>query len=190
MIAIQDVLLSDDIIKEEFVCNLSACKGACCWEGAYGAPVTPEEEKTILENMDHILPYLSLESRQRLEEHGAFAEYDNGRFRGTTLHDNGACTFMIFDDNGTAKCGIEKAHLAGDIDYKKPLSCHMYPIRVTKNPDAGFEAWNYDKWDICSAACSLGKSEQVPIYQFLKQSIIRAKGQYFFDELHEAAQNL
>jgi len=93
---------------------------------------------------------------------------------------------MVYDDNGSAKCGIEKTQQIGEIDFKKPLSCHLYPIRVTKQEPASFEAWNYDTWDICSAACHLGKKEQVPVYIFLKDAIIRYKGEEFYEELHQA----
>ena len=86
-------------------------------------------------------------------------------------------------------CGIEKAYNEGKIDFKKPLSCHLYPIRVNRNPELGFEAWNYDEWDICSAACSLGNELKVPIYKFLKEAIIRAKGEEFYDQLAEAAEH-
>jgi len=190
MIAIQDVLVSDDIVKKEFVCNLNACKGACCWKGDFGAPVSIQEQKTISKILPNLKPYLSLESNKLLEEKGAFAEYDNGRFTGTSLHDNGACIFMKFDKNGTAQCGIEEAYNKGDVKFKKPISCHLYPIRVTVNKEAGFEAWNYDTWDICSPACSNGEKLQVPLYVFLKNAIVKAKGEDFYNELAAAAEHL
>jgi len=190
MIIIQDVLISDEVVEKEFICNLSACKGACCWEGDYGAPVSPEEQSIILDNLDKIRPNLSLESHQLLDEKGSFAEYSESKFTGTTLHENGSCVFMTFDDNGIAKCGIEKTFEEGKIEYIKPLSCHMYPIRVTVNEPASFEAWNYDRWEICSPACNLGERESVPIYQFLKEAIIRYKGEDFFDELDHAVKYL
>lgn len=186
MIIIQDVLISDDVIEQEFICNLSACKGACCWEGDYGAPVTLEEESIILSNLDKIRPNLSLESNQLLDEKGCFDEYSESKFVGTTLHENGACAFMTFDDQGIAKCGIEKTFEDGDIDFKKPMSCHLYPIRVNVNEPASFEAWNYDLWEVCSPACELGKKESVPVYKFLKDAIIRYKGEDFYDELDKA----
>lgn len=186
MIIIQDVLISDDIIENEFICNLSACKGACCWEGDYGAPVTAEEQKVIESILDKIRPNLSIESNRLLDSEGCFVEYSEPGFIGTTLHDDGACVFMTWDQNGLAKCGIEKTFEDGDIDYKKPRSCHLYPIRITVNEPASFEAWNYDKWDICSAACALGKENSTPIYKFLKEAIIDYKGEGFYDELEHA----
>ncbi|MEM9544537.1 MAG: DUF3109 family protein [Bacteroidota bacterium] len=190
MIIIQDVLISEDVIEKEFICNLSACKGACCWEGDYGAPVTEKEQSIIESNLDKIRPNLSVESNQLLDEEGSFAEYSKDKFTGTALHPNGACVFMTFDDQGIAKCGIEKTYEEGKISYKKPMSCHLYPIRVTINEPATFEAWNYDQWDICSAACALGKKESVPIYQFLKEAIIRYKGEEFYEELDHAVKYL
>lgn len=186
MIIIQDVLISDDVIEQEFICNLTACKGACCWEGDYGAPVTEEEQSIILSILEKIRPNLSIESNALLDEKGCFQTYSESNFTGTTLHEDGSCVFMTFDENGIAKCGIEKTYESGEIDYKKPLSCHLYPIRVNKNEPASFEAWNYDLWEICSPACALGKKESVPVYQFLKQAIIRYKGEAFYEELEHA----
>ena len=100
---------------------------------------------------------------------------------------DGACVFMTYNELGIAKCGIEQAHLAGHIDFKKPISCHLYPVRVKKEPNSGFEALNYDQWDICSAACELGKKEQVPVYQFVKSALIRKYGEAFFEELEASA---
>jgi len=190
MLIIQDVLISDDVIEQEFICNLSACKGACCWEGDYGAPVSEEEEEIISASLEKIKPNLSIESRKLLEEKGAFDEFTEKQWRGTSLHPDGSCVFMTFDDDGKAKCGIEKTQQAGDIIYKKPLSCHLYPIRVMKQEPMSFEAWNYDTWNICSPACDLGKKESVPVYKFLKDAITRYKGEQFYDELDQAAQHL
>lgn len=192
MIVIQDVLVSDEIVNEEFICNLNACKGACCWEGDFGAPVTEKEMEIISDLYPHIVAELSEESVQHLIERGGFARYkdDDESFLGTNLLPNGACVYMTTDTNGYAKCGIEKAYEKGTIDFRKPASCHLYPIRVTKNEKAGFEAWNYDKWDICSAGCTLGKKEKVPLYQFLKNAIIQQKGEAFYEELDAAAEHI
>lgn len=186
MIIIQDVLISDDVVEQEFICNLSACKGACCWEGDYGAPVTKEEQATIESALDKIRPNLSLESNAFLDKKGCFAEYSETKFTGTALHEDGACVFMTFDEQGVAKCGIEKTYEQGGIDYKKPISCHLYPIRVKVNEPASFEAWNYDLWDICSPACELGKKESIPVFKFLKEAIVRYKGESFYEELEHA----
>ena len=107
MIAIQDVLISEDIVKEEFVCNLSACKGACCWKGDFGAPVTSQEISTIQNLLPLINQNLSLESQTLLSHSGAFAEYQEPNFTGTNLHPDGSCVFMIFDDNGVTSTLLE-----------------------------------------------------------------------------------
>ncbi len=180
MIIIQDVLISDDVVEQEFICNLSACKGACCWEGDYGAPVTPDEEAIILSILDKIRPNLSLESNKLLDEKGCFDTYSDSKFVGTTLHENGSCVFMTFDEQGIAKCGIEKTFEVGDIALKKPISCHLYPIRVNVGEPASFEAWNYDLWEVCSPACELGKKESVPVYEFLKEAVVRYKCEEFY----------
>lgn len=190
MIAIDDVLISDDIVKEDFVCNLSACKGACCWEGDYGAPVNDTEQEAIRKALPQIKKHLSLESIQLLSNGGPFVQYTEPGFTGTALHSDGSCVFMTFSSNGTAKCAIEKTSEENSIPNLKPISCHLYPIRVTSNPDAGFEAWNYDRWKICAAACTNGKSLKVKIYEFLKDAIIRAKGKSFYEQLSAAAEHL
>ncbi len=190
MLIVQDVLISDDVIEQEFICNLSACKGACCWQGDYGAPVTAVEEKTITDILDVIKPNLSIESQKLLQEKGAFDNFAEENWRGTQLHDDGSCVFMTFDEGGIAQCGIEKTQKTGAIDFPKPLSCHLYPIRLIKQEPASFEAWNYDSWDICSPACDLGKKESVPVYKFLKAAIIRYKGKQFYEELEQAAEHM
>ena len=190
MLIVQDVLISDDVIEQEFICNLSACKGACCWQGDYGAPVTAEEEETITGILDVIKPNLSLESQELLNKQGGFDNFTDQKWRGTKLHADGSCVFMTFDEAGSAQCGIEKTQRSGAIDFKKPLSCHLYPIRVNKQEPASFEAWNYDVWDICSPACDLGKKESVPVYKFLKEAIVRYKGVQFYEELEQAAEHM
>lgn len=190
MILVQDVLISDDIISENFICNLNACKGACCYEGDYGAPVTKEEEELMTQHKKVIAEYLPQESKDLLQSEGVSQYFEEPKFQGTTLHPDGACVFMYRNEIGMALCGIEKAYKDGNIPMNKPRSCHLYPIRVVQNPEVGFEAWNYDRWDICSAACDLGNKESVPIYVFLKDSIIAYKGEDFYEELDAAAQHM
>lgn len=187
MIIIQDKLISEDLVEEYFHCNLAACKGACCWEGDWGAPLDKEELKIVDNILDKIKPYLSEESRQLLEEKGPYTFFPEMEKEGTTLHEDGSCVFLTRDKNGIAQCGIEQAYNAGDISYRKPISCHLYPIRVKKNEEVGFEALNYDWWHICSPACELGKKMKIPLYQFAKEAIIRAYGHDFYAELDAAA---
>jgi len=191
MLIIQDKFVSIDVVKEHFLCNLNACKGACCWEGDSGAPLE-KEELTILDQIfEHVRPYLSTESIEKIEAEGGYKYYKYSSYEeyGTNLLENGACVYMIYDALGIAKCGIEQAYRDKKIDFYKPISCHLYPIRVTKEEELGFEALNYEEWDICSAACTLGKKEKLPVYRFLKNAIIRKYGEDFYDELDAAAQN-
>ena len=190
IVDIDGVLISEEIIQNNFVCDLNSCKGACCWEGDYGAPVEKNEEASILSNLENIKTYLSEKSINEIEVHGAFDDYDNNRKRGTRLHKDGSCVFLTTDEDGIAKCGIEKAYQDQKSTVNKPISCHLYPIRIVKDPHTQFESWYYDKWDICSAACKLGNKLNIPIYQFVKNAIIRYKGNDFYERLHDAAQHL
>ena len=187
MLIIKDILVSDDIIEEQFMCNLNACKGACCWEGDWGAPLEKEEMEILNEIYKIIKPYLSKEGRKIISEKGKYIYYEEPGEFGTTLLDNGACAYMTYDLNGIANCGIEKAYNEGLIDFKKPISCHLYPIRVNAEENLHFEALNYDRWDICAAACEKGKTYQMPVYRFVKDALVRKYGQEFYDELETAA---
>jgi len=185
MILIDDKIISDDVVEQQFVCNLNACKGACCWKGDYGAPLE-DEEKEILEKIyADIKPFLLPEGIAAIEEQGVFTYYKTEQEHGTPLIANGACAYMTKDENGVAQCGIEQAQKAGAIDFKKPISCHLYPIRIKKYE--GFEAVNYDKWDICSAACDLGKKLQMPAFRFVKDALVRKYGAAFYEALEGAA---
>jgi hypothetical protein len=188
MLLVQDKLISDDLVERHFICNLNACKGACCWEGDFGAPLDKEELPILDAIYENVKPFLSPAGIAAIEAQGKYAWFEEGKQWGTTLIDGGPCAYMSYDALGIAKCGIEQAHKAGKVDFKKPISCHLYPIRVEKNEELGFEALNYDEWDICSAACALGDQEQVPVYEFLKEPIIRKYGEAFYEELDSAGQ--
>lgn len=180
MIEIEGKLLSLDLFEKEFVCNLSACKGACCEEGDSGAPLTFEEVDTLEESLEIIRPYMTEEGREVVDSQGVFyMDHDNEPV--TSLVNGKECAFVTYDDNGITKCGVEEAYNDGKIDFKKPISCHLYPIRVAKLRK--YEAINYDKWSICSDACKLGEELNVKVYQFLKEPIIRRWGEKFFGEL-------
>lgn len=180
MIAIDDVLISDDIVEKNFICNLNACKGACCWEGDYGAPVTKSESEEIEKNLDLIKSYLPEESVKYLEKNSATKYYREPKLLATPLLRNKRCVYLTREENGMSMCAIEISYKDGVSPLNKPISCHLYPIRVIKNEEQGFEAWNYDKWDICKAACKLGNEHKVRIYEFLKDAIIRYKGKSFY----------
>ena len=190
MIAIDDVLLSDDIVKAKFVCNLDACQGACCWEGEWGAPLL-EEELAIIESVwDKVAPLLSEKHRKEVEKRGFgvyYGEEGEEKVLGTPLVKKGPCAYLIWDGKSTAKCAFEVAHAQGIIDWPKPISCHLYPIRV-RHLKNGTEASNYNKWNICAPACKNGKKLDVPLYKFLKNAIVRAKGEEFYAQLEACAQ--
>lgn len=187
MIIIQDKLISDDVIEEFFLCNLSACKGACCWEGDYGAPLEKEEMEVLSKIYPIIRSLLGSESIKEIDVNGPIAYFEELKGYGTSLLKNGACAFMLFDAGGVAKCGIEKAFELGLSGFRKPISCHLYPVRVVEYEDSGFIALNYDKWEICSSACEEGKKIQLPVYQFLRAALERKFGSDFYDELDAAA---
>lgn len=190
MLIIKGVLVSDEVVNEQFACQLSACKGACCWEGDYGAPLTDEELPVLERIYEQVKPFLSPEGIAVLESEGPYVYYEGNEDYGTPLVNNGPCAYMTYDDQGIAQCGIEQAYYAGATDFHKPISCHLYPIRISRNIQNSFEILNYDRWDICSAACSRGKEEQIQVYQFVKAALIRKYGQEFYDELDAAAEYL
>ncbi len=188
MIIVQDKLISDDIVSEHFLCDLNACKGACCWEGDLGAPLEKAELATLIRIYPEVKPFLTPEGQAVIEKEGAYLVLDeaDGDYA-TPLVNNGPCAYMTYDPNGIAQCGIEQAWKAGATDFRKPISCHLYPIRVNQQV-SGFEALNYERWHICSPACTLGKKEKLPVYQFLKEALIRKYGEDFYAELEAAAE--
>jgi hypothetical protein len=190
MLIIDSKVISPELFKEEFVCNLNACKGACCWEGDSGAPLETAE-LDVLENIyEKVKPFLRPEGIAAIEKQGVAVYVPEERGFGTTLIDNAACAYMTYEENGTAKCGIEKAHEAGAVDYPKPISCHLYPIRVEQLDNSSFEKLEYDRWDICSAACENGAKLNVPIYKFVKGPLIRKYGAEFYEQLEHMANHL
>ena len=185
MILIDDTLISEDLFSEEFVCNLAKCKGICCVEGDAGAPLDEDETKILDEIYPKIKPYLRPEGIQAIEEQGTYTLDFEGDLV-TPLVNNAECAYVIFDEKGYTKCAIEKAYEDGVIDWQKPISCHLYPIRITEY--SNFSAINYHEWDICSDACTLGKELGVKVYQFLKKPLIRKYGEEFYQTLSEAAE--
>ncbi len=187
MFIIGDKLVSASVVEEQFVCHLEECKGACCWEGDYGAPVD-EQEKAILDQIyDKVRPFLRPEGIAAIEEQGKYVYIEEANEYATTLINNRDCAYLTFNEQGIALCGIEQAYRAGAIDFYKPISCHLYPIRILKMEE--FEGLNYHEWEICSAACSKGKELRVPVYQFVKEAIVRRYGDDFYNELDAAAQH-
>ena len=186
MFQLGKTIVSEDILQKDFVCNLSACRGACCVDGDAGAPLTADETKILEQIYPKIKPFLRKEGIAAIEQAGTWvtgAEQDLE----TPLIDNKDCAYVIFDGK-TALCGIEQAYNQGIIDFKKPVSCHLYPIRVKDFTD--FAAVNYDKWDICDPACALGAELEVPVYKFVKESLIRRFGIDWYLELEKVAKDL
>lgn len=183
MIPIDNTIVSDEILDIMFCCNLAACSGACCIEGNSGAPLE-EEEISILEDIIEVVkPYLTPEGLEEIEVNGVF-DYDMTGNYCTPLIKEQNCAFIYFDKN-IAKCAIEKAYQAGEIDFIKPISCHLYPIRITKFKD--FEALNYHTWDICEPACTKGKQEKLRVFKFLKTPLIRNYGAAWYKKLEKEA---
>jgi Protein of unknown function (DUF3109) len=188
MIIVQDKLVSDDIVEEQFVCNLNACKGACCWEGDYGAPLEASELPILEDIYESIKPFLTPAGTAAIEAQGKHVWFEPAQEHTTPLIEGAACAYMTYDALGIAKCGIEMAWKAGATHFQKPISCHLYPIRLEKFEAFDSEALNYDRWEICSAACENGKALKVPVYVFLKDALIRKYGEAFYEELEGAAE--
>lgn len=180
MILIGETCISDDIADKFFVCNLEKCKGACCVEGDLGAPLEESELPVLEEIYEHVKPYLTKEGLDAIEKQGLYIEDWEGDYSTTTINDR-ECAYAFYDENKILKCGIEQAYLDGKIDFKKPISCHLYPIRITKYEQ--YHALNYDRWSICSDACTFGEQLGVEVYKFLKEPLIRAYGEEWYDEL-------
>ncbi len=184
MFQLGKTIVSEDIIEKDFVCNLSQCKGECCVSGEAGAPLNKEEVAILKDIYPKVKPFLRKEGIQAIEQQGTSVVSDFGELE-TTLVNDTECAYVIFDEKKTALCGIEEAYNKGVIDWKKPISCHLYPIRVKDYSE--FAAVNYHKWSICDDACSLGKELQVPVYIFVKEALIRKFGQNWYDELEKVA---
>ncbi len=184
MIAIDNTLISENLLEKKFVCDLAACKGACCVEGDAGAPLTEEETQILEDIFDQVKPYMRPEGIKAVEEQGHWEMDTDGDFV-TPLVEGKECAYVQFSENGTALCAIEQAHRDGKVDWKKPISCHLYPVRISKLKE--YDALNYHKWHICSPACACGEKLQVPVYKFAKAALIRAYGEDWFDKLEAAA---
>ena len=183
MIAIGDTIVSEHLLEKKFVCDLNACKGECCVAGDAGAPLDEDELRKLKEVFPAVKPYMQPEGIKAVEEYGVYVFDEDGDYV-TPLIDGKECAFTIFDDKGIAKCAIEQAFYDGKIDYKKPISCHLYPIRITKYKD--YDAVNYHKWEVCRAACRCGDKLNVPVYRFLKDPLIRKYGEEWYKQLEMA----
>lgn len=187
MILIQEVLIEEDVLSEHFACAIDACKGACCWEGDYGAPLEDDELEQLDQITEKVIPLLPKRSQKILENQKGYKYYKGMKEMGTELHDDGACVYLTKDVNGIALCGIEMAWKAGLIDFRKPISCHLYPIRIEQDENTIFPKMIYDRWDICSAACNNGSRHKIKLYEFAKEAIIRKYGEDFYQMLSDYA---
>jgi len=185
MIEVGHVLVHEDLISEQFVCNLNACKGACCIEGDAGAPLEHAEKAILEEVYPMVKPLMTAKGIETVEAEGVYVKDFEGDYTTPCVDGNKECAYVILG-NGITKCAIEKAYEMGMVKWKKPLSCHLYPIRITSYPE--FDVLHYDRWSICSAACSHGAELKVPVYQFLKEPLIRKYGEAWFAELEEKVQ--
>ncbi len=184
MFQLGKTIVSEEIIENDFVCNLSACKGACCVDGNAGAPLEDHETEILVDIYRDVKPFLRPEGIAAIEEQGAFVKGEDGEWE-TTLINNSECAYVVYADDNTAKCGIEEAHSHGAVSWKKPVSCHLYPVRVREYTE--LTAVNYHKWQICDAACALGEELKVPVYKFVKEALIRKFGKAWYAELEQIA---
>lgn len=190
MIAIDNILIADAVVKEQFVCDLTRCKGACCVDGDAGAPLEDKELDKINEVYDAVLPYLDEKSKKELERQGRYV-YDREYGWVTPTINSAVCVYGIKDEQGIVKCGIEQAYIDGKIKWKKPISCHLFPI-ITKESKRSDNVYvNYEpREDHCKAACTFGKKLKVPVYVFLKEALTRKFGKKFYNTLEATAQHL
>lgn len=185
MIAVDNTLISEDILEKKFVCDLNACKGACCVAGDSGAPLDKDELEILDKIYPKVKPYMVPKGIKAVEKKGSYVIDSDGDYTTTLVSAGAECAFVYFDENDIAKCAIEKAWLEKKIDWQKPISCHLYPIRITKYKT--YDAVNYSKWNVCKPACACGEKLDVPIYKFLKQPLIRKYGKDWFKQLEKSA---
>jgi len=190
MLIIDNILVSNALVEEYFACRLSACKGACCWEGDAGAPLEEEELPILTSLFEHLKPFLSPAGIAAIEQQGKYVRDPETSECTTPLIAGGPCAYMVMGADGIAQCGIERAYRAGAVSFQKPISCHLYPVRVSRNSETGFEALNYHQWDICAAACRHGQEEKIPLYRFVCEALVRKYGASFYEALEGAAHYL
>ncbi len=187
MIQIDDVIVPLDVFREKFLCDLAACKGACCVEGDAGAPVEKEEVALLEDVLPIVWEDLSAEAQKVIDKQGVVYIDEDGDIV-TSLVDGKDCVFTYYNEEGICSCAIEKAYREGKTGFYKPISCHLYPIRVGNY--GKYKALNYNRWVVCNAARVLGKKENLPVYKFLKEPLIRRFGKVWYEELVNTAAEL
>jgi len=183
MFQLKNTIVSEEIINKDFVCNLNSCKGECCIAGEAGAPVEEDEVEIMASIYEKVKPFLRPEGIAAIEAQGTTIVRE-GEIE-TPLVNGAECAYVTFNDKGWASCGIEDAYNAGKVDWRKPISCHLYPVRVQKYSE--FSAVNYHRWPICDDACTLGQELKVPVYKFTKEALVRKFGKEWYAELEKAA---
>jgi hypothetical protein len=187
MIAIDNILISDEVVEGQFVCDLNACKGGCCEDGDAGAPLTNEELDEVKKAYEAVIPYMTREGLQEVEKQGLY-RYDKDFGWVTPTINNEICAYGYRDEKGIIKCAFEQAYNDGKIGWKKPVSCHLYPIKVKESRHSGITMVNYEpRSTLCAPGCALGEKLKVPAYVFLKESIIRKFGEEFYEVLDKIA---
>jgi len=189
MIVIDNILVSDDVVEKQFVCDLAKCKGGCCEEGDAGAPLEDAELDMILSVYEKVKPYLSAASIKEIEQKGNYVYHKEFGWVTPTLGDDSEiCVYGLRDEKGIIKCAFEQAYYDGKTNWKKPISCHLFPVTTKKGKHSGYERVNYEpRQKLCNPACSLGKQLKVPVYEFLKEALIRKFGKEFYDLLDSIA---
>lgn len=189
MIVIDNILISEDVVDKRFVCDLAKCKGACCEDGAAGAPLTKEELEIITTLYDKVKPYLTKDAIAEIERKGKYVYDTEFEWVTPTLDsDKDICVYGIRGENGIIHCAFEKAYNDGVIAWKKPISCHLYPIVAKSGKHGDYERVNYEpREQLCKPGCMLGEELKVPVYQFLKEPIIRKYGEEFYNALDTIA---
>ena len=187
MVEIGRTLISDDVFEKHFLCDILKCKGACCIEGDSGAPLTDEEAISIEEEFDAFKDLLPEKHLKEVEKQGHSLIDSDGDLV-TPLVNDRQCVYSYYNDQGILKCAIEKAHFEGKTKFRKPISCHLFPIRITEYKR--FDAVNYQELDICKPGRECGKSEKLPLYKFLKEPLIKKYGPDWYKELELAANYL
>lgn len=185
MLQIEDTIVSLDLITEEFVCDLCSCRGMCCVEGDSGAPVEEEEIARLEGALTVVWDDLAPEARELIERQGVVYLDEEGEFV-TSIVNGKDCVFTCYDSEGNCLCALEKAFREGKIDFYKPVSCHLYPVRVARYKE--FRAVNYNRWNVCRAAVLRGKREGVKLYRFLREPLIRKFGNEWYKQLEYAAE--
>ncbi len=185
MLQIQDTLVSLDLAEQFFCCDLDKCLGECCIEGDAGAPVADDELQKLKDVVEVVWDDLLPQARERIREKGV-AYIDEEGDLVTQIVDGANCVFTTYGEGGKCLCAIEKAYREGRSDFRKPISCYLYPLRLTKYPT--FTAVNYHRWKICKCATVLGRAKGVRLYQFMREPLIERFGQEWYDELVEACE--